>query len=150
MNRGLPVTGPEAGACSRIVRSAGDWLDRYGGRARLAAMKIVRDRIPQVELEAIAKGQFGDLVKAVVDVERGVMAIGGELHSDEEALLLEEGSEQRHFWGINLYPGIAGEGWVEFDSMINIRPSRGNRSRGIDDVEMRKVIVAIVNRLVAR
>jgi len=67
------------------------------------------------ELEAIAKAQFGDLVKAVVDVERGVMAIGGELHSDEEALLLEDGSEQRRLWDINLYPGITGDGWVEFD-----------------------------------
>jgi len=125
-------------------------LDRCGSRARLAAMTMVRDRIPQVELEVIAKAQFGDLVKAVVDIERGVMAIGGELHSDEEALLLEDGSEQRHLWGINLYPGVAGEEWVEFDSMINIRPSQGNRSRGVDDAETRKAIVAIVNRLVAR
>ena len=113
-------------------------------------MTIVRDRIPLTDLDAMAKAQFGDLVKAVVDVERGVMAIGGELHSDEEALLLEDGSKQQHLWGINLYPAIHDESWIEFDSMINIRPSRGNRSRSVDDAETRKAILTVVDRLVAR
>jgi len=111
---------------------------------------IVREQIPLADLDALAKAQFGDLVKAVVDVERGVMAIGGELHSDEEALLLEDGSNQPHLWGINLYPAIGGESWIEFDSLINIRPSQGNRSRGVDDAETRKAILVVVDRLVAR
>jgi len=113
-------------------------------------MTIVRDRISLPDLAAIAKAQFGDLVKAVVDIERGVMAVGGELHSDEEALLLEDGSKQQHLWGINLYPEVTGEDWIEFDSMINIRPSQSNRSRGVDDAETRKMIVALVERLVTR
>ena len=125
-------------------------LDRRCDRARLAAMTIIRDRIPLADIAALAKAQFGDLVKAVVDVERGVMAIGGELHSDEEALLLEAGSSQRDLWGINLYPEIVGDDWVEFDSMINIRPSQGNRSRGVDAAETRKAIFAVVGRLVTR
>ncbi len=111
---------------------------------------IVRDPIALAELKAIAEAQFGDLVKAVVDIERGVMAVGGELHSDEEALLLEDGSSQRSLWGINLYPEVAGEDWIEFDSMINIRPSQGNRSRGVDDAGTRKTISAIAERLVKR
>ena len=113
-------------------------------------MTIVRGHIPLADIAALANTQFGNLVKAVVDVERGVMAIGGELHSDEEALLLEDGSSQRDLWGINLYPEIAGDDWVEFDSMINIRPSQGNRSRGVDAAETRTSIVDIVNRLVER
>ena len=113
-------------------------------------MTIVREQIPLTDLDAMAKAQFGDLVKAVVDVERGVMAIGGELNSDEEALLLEDGSKQLQLWGINLYPSIGDESWIEFDSMINIRPSQGNRSRSVDDPETRKAIVAVVVRLVAR
>ncbi|MBM3331214.1 hypothetical protein FJY68_05090 [candidate division WOR-3 bacterium] len=113
-------------------------------------MTIVRQQIPLADLDAMAKAQFGDMVKAVVDVERGLMAIGGELHSDEEALLLEDGSDQRHLWGINLYPAIGEEDWIEFDSMINIRPSQGNRSRGVDDPGTRKAILAVVGRLVAR
>jgi hypothetical protein len=113
-------------------------------------MTIVRKAIPLADIDALAKAQFGDLVKAVVDVERGVMAVGGELHSDEEALLLEDGSMQQHLWGINLFPGVSGEDWIEFDSMINIRPSQGNRSRCVEDVQVRRKIVETVQRLVTR
>ncbi len=67
-------------------------------------IRIVRDIVSRDELTEIAKQQFGDMVKAVVDVEQGIMAIGGELQSDEEAVLLDQGSAQRHLWGINLYP----------------------------------------------
>ena len=88
------------------------------------------------------------MVKAVVDVERAVMAIGGELHSDEEALLIEDGSGQAAVWGINLYPAESGDEWIEYDSMINVRPSQGNRSRGVEDDELRRRIRSVVDRLI--
>ncbi len=113
-------------------------------------MKIVRDRIDIAELKDMAERGFGTLVKAVVDIEAGFMAIDAELHSDQEALLLENGSAQRDLWGINLYPDIAGEDWLEFDSMINLRPGSGNRSRGVDDPAVRERIRDIVMRLVRR
>jgi hypothetical protein len=78
------------------------------------------------------------------------MALGGELHSDEEALLIENGSEQKNLWGINIYPEIKDENWIEFDSMINLRPSQGNRSRGVDNPEIRKKIIEIVNNLIEK
>ena len=90
----------------------------------------------------------GDLVKAVVDVGRGVMSIGGDLHSDEEQALLDDGSRQRDLWGINLYLSRHLADWIEFDSMINLRPSQGNRSRGVDDPVARDRIVAVVQSLV--
>jgi len=96
----------------------------------------------------MAEGGFGDLVKAVVDVERGIMAVDGELHSDEEALLLEDGSEQRHLWGINIYPALEGTDRVEFDTLINVRPSQGNLSRSVVDPEIRARIAGIVGTLV--
>ena len=111
-------------------------------------LRIVRDKVGRSTLEALAQQQFGDMVKAVVDVRRGIMAIGGELHSDEEALLLDEGSEQRDLWGINLYPAETPEDWIEFDSMINVRPSQGNRSRRIDDATLRDQIRQVVASLV--
>lgn len=123
-------------------------LDRSDRAVRLAAMTIVKDRTSRAELATLAEQQFGDLVKAVVDIKRGIMAVGGELHSDEESLLLEDGSEQQDLWGINLYPATAGADWIEFDSMINIRPAHGNRSRGVDDPEARRAIAALVDRLV--
>jgi Protein of unknown function (DUF5674) len=109
---------------------------------------IIRDTVTRHELNDMAKQQFGDMVKAVVDVEQGIMAIGGELHSDEEAILLDQGSVQKNLWGINLYPERPAQEWIEFDSMINVRPSGGNRSRYVESADIRGTITTIVNRLV--
>jgi hypothetical protein len=96
----------------------------------------------------MAQARFGDMVKAVVDVSRGVMAVSGELHSDEEALLLDDGSRQADLWGINLYPNESGPQWIEFDSMINVRPSQNNRSRDVEDESIREAIRRVVCALV--
>jgi len=87
---------------------------------------------------------FGDMVKAVVDVDRELIALDAELHSDLEALLLQKGSRQGSLWGINLYPEMLTDEFVEFDSMINVRPSQGNRSRGVENQEIRSKIIQIV------
>jgi hypothetical protein len=113
-------------------------------------ISVIEEPIENAELSEIAKKRFGDLVKAVVDIERGVMAVGGELHSDEEALLLEKGSEQKNLWGINLYPEKSREELIEFDSMINLRPSQGNRSRDVSDPIARRKIEEIVNQLIKK
>ena len=111
--------------------------------------RIVRVTVRRADLAEVAAGQFGDIVKAVVDTGRRIMAIGGELHSDEEAALLDDGSRQQDLWGVNLYPAETGEEWIEFDSVINIRPSAGNRSRGVEDAGLRQVIRDVVTALVA-
>lgn len=116
----------------------------------MSKMKIVKDKIEIKELQKMAANSFGNLVKAVVDVENGIMAVDAELHSDEEALLLENGSKQNDLWGINLYPGIEGDSFIEFDSMINLRPSQWNRSRGVDNPEIRQKVKVIVDKLVAK
>lgn len=97
----------------------------------------------------MARDGFRDMVKAVVDTEKKIMALGGELHADEEALLIqEEGTKPENAWGINLYPETEGEGFIEFNSMINIKPHLGNRSRGVEDADTRKAIKEIVNAMV--
>lgn len=110
-------------------------------------MKIVDGPISLADLKVLAEGRFGNLVKAVVDVERKIMALDGELHADEEALLLENGSRQEDLWGINIYPELEGPDRIEYDSVINIRPSQGNRSRGVDDQRTREKIVKVVSGL---
>ena len=112
--------------------------------------RIIREPISLTEVRELAQARFGDMVKASVDIGRGVMAIGGELHSDEEALLLDDGANQADVWGINLYPNESDDEWIEFDSMINLRPSFGNRSRGVDDSATRDAIAALVVALVRR
>ena len=99
-------------------------------------------------LKQLAQERFGDMVKAVVDVERQVMAIGAELHADEEQYLLEKGSGQNNLWGINIYMDQPLLQAIEFDSMINVRPSQGNRARGVESEELRHKIVAVVQSLI--
>lgn len=111
-------------------------------------IKIVRDKISKEELRQMAQEWGAELVKAVVDVERGMMAVGGEMHADEETVLLNDGSKQDHLWGINFLVEREGEGWIEFDSMINLRPRQGNRTRSVENPETRRGIIEIVNRLV--
>lgn len=110
---------------------------------------IVKKPISRYVLKKIASKQFGILVKAVVDIEQEIMAIGGELHADEEVALTEkEGSKREYTWGVNLYPEKAGEEFIEFDSMINLKPAFGNKTRSVDDVAIRQEIIAIVNKLI--
>jgi len=112
-------------------------------------IKIVKGSINKKELIDMAKGQFGDLVKAVVDVGQGIMAVAGEMHADEEVALMEqEGSKREDIWGINLYPEKSGEELIEFDSIINIKPSYGNRSRDVENPKTREQIKIIVNKLI--
>ena len=94
----------------------------------------------------MADRTYGELVKADVDITRGLLLVDMELHADGEAFLLEDGSQQSDIWGINLYPGEFGtESFIEFDSMINIRPSQANRSRGVENPEIRQQIIRIVS-----
>lgn len=97
----------------------------------------------------MANAEFGDVVKAVVDVEQEIMAIGGELHADEEVLLSEEeGSQRKNTWGINIYPNKSENEWIEFDSMVNLKPNLGNRSRDVENPETRKNILKTVKKLI--
>jgi len=102
------------------------------------------------ELRALAASRFGDMIKGVVDLERGILVLDADLHADQEASLLADGSKQASLWGINLYPDAGGEDWLEFDSMINLRPSFGNRSRGVDDPATRVAIAGLIARVVRR
>ena len=113
-------------------------------------MKILEKSITLDELKKIASDTFGDLVKAVVDIDKESVAIDAELHSDLEALLLGSGSKQKDLWGINFYPDLSGGDFIEFDSMINMRPSQGNVSRGVDSSETRKKIMDAVNKWVKK
>ena len=111
-------------------------------------MRIISQPIKHSELNDMLPGYFGDMIKAVVDVKRGIIGLDAELHADIEKEMLSQGSMQMDLWGINLYPEMEGEDFIEFDSLINIRPFQGNRSRDVLDPVVRKQIVVIVNSLI--
>jgi len=112
-----------------------------------ADVVVLERRIERADLVRLL-GLFGDMIKYVVDVERGVVAIGGELHADAEQVLLERGSRQADLWGANYYPGRGREGCIEFTSLINISPARGNRGMEVEDPAVRERISALTVTLV--
>lgn len=115
-------------------------------------MKTVngKNKLSIKKLRQMSKKMFGELVKAVVDIEKEIMVVDAPMHADQEAFLIDKDSKQNNLWGINLYPDKKGKDFIEFDSMINIRPSQGNRSRGLDDKKIQKKIIEIVGKLVEK
>ena len=111
--------------------------------------KIIEQQIQKTDLiDLELKNKYGAFIKAVVDVERAIMIAGMTMHSDGEEILLNSGSKQANLWGINLYLQESGDEWIEYDSVINLRPSQGNDSRGVDDPAIRQKIREIINKLV--
>ena len=113
-------------------------------------MEVVREKISLDELKKMSKKMFESLVKAVVDIEKNIMAVDAELHADEEALLIENGSQQQNLWGINIYPELEQDEYIEFDSMINLKPSQGNFSRSVGPETIKQKIINIVNKLIKK
>ncbi len=111
-------------------------------------IKITKDKISQAEIKELARQTFGDMVKVVVDVERKIMAAGGEMHADCEQVLLDDGSKQENLWGANIYPDSVGDDFIEYQSLINIRPKVGNRSMNIEDAIVRDKVKQVINSLV--
>ena len=111
-------------------------------------MIILESPISLSELAAMAENLYGDMVKAVADVGRNRLALDAELHSDLESELIAEGSRQEDLWGFNLYPSIEGEDFIEYDSLINIRPRQGNRSRDVEDAAVKAQIRRIVSEFI--
>ena len=109
-------------------------------------MQILTEKISREQLEELAANTFIDMIKCVADVEKGLLAVDAELHADLESMLLENGSELGDLWGFNLYPEETGEDFIEFDSLINIRSWQGNRSRDVENPEVREQIKSIVSR----
>lgn len=108
---------------------------------------LLERRIDPAELRRLT-ARFEEMVKYVVDVERGKIAIGGEMQVDGEQVLLESGSRQADLWGANYYPGRGPEGCIEYTSLINIRPSAGNRAMELLDPDLRAKVREVTFALV--
>ncbi len=109
-------------------------------------IKIIKDQISLEDVRVLAREIYTDMVKGVADVERGIIALGGEWHMDANVKLLAEGSAQKDVWGFNIYPDEKGDSVLRFVSLINIRPSQGSRSMEIEDKELRAKIQSIIEQ----
>ena len=113
-------------------------------------MQILEEPIKLSELKLMAEKMFGNLVKGVVDIERGVVAVDGEMHSDLAEVLVVSGSQGINLWGFDVYPEETTNAWLEFDSMINLKPLANNRIRGIADPIIREQAEAIIKKFILR
>src|SRR3989338_5387174 len=110
---------------------------------------VVKDTISVSALKALAHELYGDVIKAVADVRQGILGVGGEFHSEIERVLIEQyGAQRADTWGINLLLEKTGDDFIEFDSMINLKPSLGNRTRHVESEEIKEKILQIISRLV--
>jgi hypothetical protein len=101
------------------------------------------------ELKTMAENMYGNIVKAVVDIGLGLVVVDAPMHVDQEQYLLENGSRQSDLWGINLHPAKYGtDDFIEYDSMINIRPRVGNMSRGVNDPDVQELIKSLIAKVV--
>ena len=121
----------------------------HGWCVKIIIMKIIDSPIKKTDLKSCQNQIDNIAVKGVVDVEKELLAIDAEFHADLEQFLLQNGSNQHDLWGINLYFEEDDlDDFLEFDSMINLRPSQNNRSRGIDSPELREKIQKVVTKWV--
>lgn len=107
-------------------------------------IKIIDQKITERELREIAAEFYIDMIKGVVDIERGILAMGGEYHIDANMVLIENGSRQQNVWGFNWYFDRTGDERVEYVSLINIRPAQGNRAMEVQDASLRDTMKIII------
>jgi hypothetical protein len=112
-------------------------------------IKVFTSHVSKEELVQLAKDSYGDMVKGVIDIHTTAIALGGELHSDCEEVLLRQGSKQEDVWGFNIYPEKSKEDYLEYTSLINIRPRQGNMDREIKDAKLRQQIKSILDSKVS-
>ena len=112
-------------------------------------IEIMKTKTRRELLQKLAEEVFGDMAKLVIDVEKGIMAAGGEMHADCEQALLDNGSSQDNLWGANIYPfeDRNSESFIEYHSLINIRPRANNRGMEIEDDKIRQRMKSIINNL---
>lgn len=123
-------------------------MDYFVFLQKRSAMQILSEKISKDKLKVLAANTFVDMIKCVADVRLGLLAVDAELHADLESLLLENGSLHEDLWDFNLYPDEAGDDFVEFDSLFNIRAWQGNRSRNVEDETVRQQIRDVVSKYV--
>ncbi|MEK7596425.1 MAG: DUF5674 family protein [Patescibacteria group bacterium] len=107
-------------------------------------IKIIDKKITESELREIAKDFYVDMIKGVVDIEREILAVGGEYHMDANTILVESGSKQQNIWGFNWYFNKTGDERIGYISLINIRPGQGNKTMEVQDASLRDIMKRII------
>ncbi len=110
-------------------------------------IEVIKEKITEDKLRSFLDNPFPEMVKFVIDAEKKIIALGGEMHADAEKVLLESGSKQADLWGANIYPNKGIKERYKYHSLINIRPAQGNRSLEVEDVAVRRKMKEVIDKL---
>lgn len=111
-------------------------------------IEIIKKRIAKSYLKKFLDKPFKEVVKFVVDLDQQIIALGGELHSDAAEKLIRQGSDNRNLWGGNFYPLKSKKDWLEYSSLINLKPSQDNFAIDIKNQPIKKQINKIIKQLI--
>lgn len=112
------------------------------------ALKIIKEKISQQELQKIAEAVYGTMVKMAVDIQKKIIALGAEWHSECQEALINRGSQTKDIWGVNLVLKKPSNERLEFIALINVKPSSGHYDMEITDEKIKKEIRRITDRLI--
>ena len=112
------------------------------------SIHIIKQKITTPQLKQFAAEDYTTMIKGVADIEQEIMAIGGRLHAEAEAVLLDQSSRQENLWGFNIHFNKSKEEMVEYYSFINIRPNQNNFQMEIKNHELRNKIKKIVEAFI--
>ena len=98
-------------------------------------MIIVLDRKITSEEFDKAREVYDDYIKTVIDIEKDILAVGGECHIDCEEKLLEIGSKQENLYGGG-YRVSSRE--VEYMALSNYKPNLERVTYEIADKDIRE------------
>ena len=111
-------------------------------------IKILKEPITRVEAIEIGKEFYKEMVKGVVDIQKEIVVIGGEYHVDANEVLMENGSLQSDVWGFNVYLNRPQDAWIEYTSLITIRPLANNRTMTVEDENIRQAMKKIIQKFI--
>ena len=109
---------------------------------------ILDHKINIEEVKKLADFWYGTMIKGTVDIESGRVALGGDYHIESSEILTSSGSKFEDIWGFNIRFEENEDGVLEFDSMVNIKPNLGNRSRSINNQEIIKKVTEIIKKFI--
>lgn len=116
--------------------------------SEMGEIQVITSPITRAEAHRIGKPWYTEMVKGVVDIDKGIVALGGEYHMDANMVLIGQGSDQSMVWGFNIYPERTDEDWIEYRSLINIRPVAGNKSMIVEDTDIQNKMRSHIERLI--
>lgn len=109
------------------------------------SLHLLEKPVSMNDVRVFAQEDYGTMIKGTVDIVENKVAIGGDYHMETCELLVEHGSSHQNIWGFNIRFEENQAGILEFDSLVNIKPALGNKSRSVENPEVIEKATEIIH-----